>query len=239
MPNDDRSVTCVALPSESRVSRIYETMHLADAFEVRLPHGAITDPESLARFALSQQAPWVAGLMRVRDTLVAGFGLKTAKQLQDPAATGGDKRIHIFKVYETGTHEVVKADQKCGKCLPGASRGRDQHMLARADRRPGTGLRLGRRAEVRGKPAPRLPGLGAAPHAHRRRAKRLLRDSVDRRALPQPAGALLHPAHRPVSSLDRAIDAAQGGACRVADRHAFIDVTGRRDSASAPAAACP
>jgi len=107
MPNDDRSVTCVALPSESRVSRIYETMHLADAFEVRLPHGAITDPESLARFALSQQAPWVAGLMRLRDTLVAGFGLKTAKQLQDPATTGGDKRIHIFKVYETGTHEVL------------------------------------------------------------------------------------------------------------------------------------
>jgi hypothetical protein len=111
MHNNDGSVTCVALPSESRVSRIYETTNLADAFEVRLPKGAITDPELLARFVLSQQAPWVAGLMRVRDALVAGFGLKTSKQLQAPAASsvvsGSDKRIHIFKVYETSTHEIL------------------------------------------------------------------------------------------------------------------------------------
>lgn len=106
MHNNDGAVTCVTLPGESRVSRIYETTHLADAFEVRLPQGdAITDPESLARFVLSHQAPWVAGLMRVRDVLVAGFGIKTSKQLQ--AAAASSERIYIFKVYETGPHEIL------------------------------------------------------------------------------------------------------------------------------------
>jgi len=104
---NDGSVTCVALPRESRVCRIYETTHLADAFEIRLPEGAITDPELLAQFVLLRQAPWVSGLVRVRDALVAGFGLKTAKQLRGRAASGSDKRIGIFKVYETSTHEVL------------------------------------------------------------------------------------------------------------------------------------
>lgn len=111
MHGNDGSITCVALPRESRVSRIYETTHLADAFEIRLPKGAISDPELLARFVLSQQAPWAAGLMRIRDTLVAGFGLKTAKQLLGPAASsaasGSNKRIHIFRIYETSTHEIL------------------------------------------------------------------------------------------------------------------------------------
>jgi hypothetical protein len=111
MHGNEDSISCVALPRESRVSGIYETTHLADAFEIRLPQGAITDPELLARFVLSQQAPWVGGLMRVRDALVAGFGLKTSKQLLAPAASsaapGSDKRIHLFKIYETGTHEIL------------------------------------------------------------------------------------------------------------------------------------
>jgi len=103
MHGNNGSVTCVALPSESRVSRIYPTTHLADAFETRLPKGAISDPELIARFVLGQQAPWVAGLMQVRDAIVARFGIKTSKQL----LTGGDKRIHLFKIYETGPHEIL------------------------------------------------------------------------------------------------------------------------------------
>lgn len=111
MHNNDSSVTCVALPSESRVSGFYATPDLADAYAIRLPMNAITDPEGLARFVLSQQAPWVAGLMRIRDALVAGFGLKTAKQLQAPAAAdaaaSSDRRVGIFKIYETGSREIL------------------------------------------------------------------------------------------------------------------------------------
>jgi len=107
MPDTHWSIASVAIPSESRVSRSYATTDLADAFAIRLPKDAITDPELLARFLFSQQAPWVAGLMRIRDTLVAGFGLKTSGQLRSPAASRSDKRISIFKIYEKGTHEIL------------------------------------------------------------------------------------------------------------------------------------
>ncbi|SDD21216.1 Protein of unknown function [Variovorax sp. CF079] len=108
MHDEDWSVACVALPGESRVARAYATTDLADAYAVRLPNDAITDPELLARFLFSQQAPWIAGLMRIRDALVAGFGLKTSGQLKGPSAgSRNDKRISIFKIYEKGTHEIL------------------------------------------------------------------------------------------------------------------------------------
>jgi hypothetical protein len=65
--HDDWSVASVALPRESRVAQAYATTDLADAYAIRLPEDAITDPELLARFLFSQQAPWAAGLMRIRD----------------------------------------------------------------------------------------------------------------------------------------------------------------------------
>ena len=107
MQHDDWSVNCVALPGESRVNGFYETTDLADAYAIRLPLDAITDPELLARFIFGQQAPWVAKLMRVRDALVAGFGIKTSRQLQNPAASGSSKRIGIFKIYETSAQEIL------------------------------------------------------------------------------------------------------------------------------------
>jgi hypothetical protein len=131
MRSNDSSVTCVAVPDESRVARFYATTNLADAYAIRLPKGAVADPELLARFIFSQQAPWMSGLMRIRDTLVAGLGLKTAKQLQGLAAahaasdaasvgtsvatavatsvatSGRDERIGLFKNYEIHKHEIV------------------------------------------------------------------------------------------------------------------------------------
>ena len=82
---------------------IYETKDLADAYAIRLPKNTITDPEQLARFLFSHQAPWVALLMKLRDALVARFGIKTAEQLQNSSG----ERIGIFKIYEMGMHEIV------------------------------------------------------------------------------------------------------------------------------------
>lgn len=107
MRNDNWLVSSVALPAESRVNGFYQTTDLADAYTIRLPQDAITDPELLARFIFGQQAPWVATLMRLRDALVAGFGLKTSRQLQNPAAFGVGKRVGIFKIYETHAHEIL------------------------------------------------------------------------------------------------------------------------------------
>src|SRR5437764_15399861 len=74
-------VTRVSLPPESRIAKAYASTNLADAYSIELPSGASTNPELLARFIFSHQAPWISSLISVRDAIVARFGLKTAKQL--------------------------------------------------------------------------------------------------------------------------------------------------------------
>ncbi|MFT4435395.1 DUF2867 domain-containing protein [Caballeronia sp. 15715] len=107
MQNPNVSVTSVALPSGSRVTRMYEHPNLADAYTIRLPDNATTDPELLARFMFSHQAAWVAKLLRVRDALVAGFGLKTAKRLAESARSEQDKHVSIFRIYERSVDEII------------------------------------------------------------------------------------------------------------------------------------
>ena len=107
MQNPNVSVTSVALPSSSRVTRMYAHPNLADAYTIRLPDNATTDPELLARFMFSHQAAWVGKLLRVRDALVAGFGLKTAKRLEESARSEHDKHVSIFRIYERTVDEII------------------------------------------------------------------------------------------------------------------------------------
>lgn len=99
-------VSRVPVPREARVADVYPSPDLADAYATRLPEGATADPEALARFLFAGQPRWIAGLLRLRDLLVAGFGLKTAQSLQAPRP-GGPPRIGIFRVYATHENEVV------------------------------------------------------------------------------------------------------------------------------------
>ena len=107
MQIDNYAVTPVALPVESGVSQLYKVMSLADAYAIQLPKGTTTNPELLARFIFSQQSPWISGLMKVRDALVAGFGLKTSGQLMKADSLAKTNRIGIFKVYSTSAHEII------------------------------------------------------------------------------------------------------------------------------------
>ena len=107
MSKNQDPVSPVALPPASRISRCYASTDLADAYSIRLPHGASTDPETLARFIFAQQPRWVGRLMGLRDLLVASFGLKTSAQLQNPAAAGQHPRVGIFRIYETRPNEIV------------------------------------------------------------------------------------------------------------------------------------
>lgn len=107
MSTEKHAVTPVALPAESEVSRIYKSMNLADAYSIPLPDGTSASPELLARFIFSQQAPWITGLMKVRDALVAGFGLKTSNRLTSLGTEDMAKRIGIFKIYSTTKHEII------------------------------------------------------------------------------------------------------------------------------------
>jgi hypothetical protein len=101
------SVTAIALPVDSAVTRFYPSTDLADAYAIALPGGASTDPEQLARFIFAQQPNWIGMLTRLRDLLVAGFGLKTAGQLAKYAANNPQQRVGIFKIYARSGHEIV------------------------------------------------------------------------------------------------------------------------------------
>jgi len=107
MSSEHHRVTPVALPTESRIARAYESVNLADSYSIQLPAGTSANPELLARFIFSQQAPWISGLMKVRDALVAGFGLKTAKHLTSLGSEPKANRVGLFKIYSTTATEIV------------------------------------------------------------------------------------------------------------------------------------
>jgi len=100
-------VTPVALPSHSGIAHIYKSVNLADAFAIRLPADASSDPDLLARFIFSHQPSWIGRLTKVRDTIVACFGLKTAKHLASLANDAKANRVGIFKIYSTHETEIV------------------------------------------------------------------------------------------------------------------------------------
>jgi hypothetical protein len=107
MPIEFTSATPVTLPAQSGVTRLYPSVHLADAFAIRLPGDASTDPDVLARFIFAHQPAWVGGLMRVRDLVVARFGLKTGKHLATLGQGAAAGRVGIFRVYSTSESEIV------------------------------------------------------------------------------------------------------------------------------------
>ena len=110
MQTSNYTVTPVALPAESGVCQLYKATNLADAYAVPLPEGTSTNPELLARFIFAQQSPWISGLMRVRDALVARFGLKTSGQLMKADGLASANRIGLFKIYNRSTHEIIMGE---------------------------------------------------------------------------------------------------------------------------------
>ena len=100
-------VTPVSLPPESGIAKTYASPNLADAYTIELPCGASVDPELLARFIFSQQAPWVSSLMAVRDAVVGRFGLKTAKQLMSLETESKTGRVGFFRILGTSPIEIV------------------------------------------------------------------------------------------------------------------------------------
>ena len=100
-------VLSAPLPVQSAIKHAYKTMHLADAFSVRLPPSASTDPEVLARFIFSHQPAWIGRLTKIRDAIVAPLGLKTATHLRTLADTGNAKRVGIFRIYSTSATEII------------------------------------------------------------------------------------------------------------------------------------
>jgi len=107
MPSKLTLVEQVALHPQSAVVSAFESVNLADAFSIQLPSDASVNPDVLARFIFSVQPYWIAALTNVRDAIVAGFGLKTARQLATLSGDVTARRIGIFKVYGTSDTEIV------------------------------------------------------------------------------------------------------------------------------------
>ena len=107
MPSELTLVKPVALPAQSAVATVYESMNLADAFAIQLPFGTSSDPDVLWRFLILQQPSWIGWLTNVRDAIVACFGLKTAKHLATLSGEANADRIGIFKVYGKSETEIV------------------------------------------------------------------------------------------------------------------------------------
>ena len=107
MQDASPQVTSAALPAHGRIAGFYATTHLADAYGVALPGAASRDPEQLARFLFAQQPAWIHQLMKVRDALVGGLGLKTASQLQRTESGAPSQRVGIFKIYERHPDEII------------------------------------------------------------------------------------------------------------------------------------
>ena len=97
----------VALPTRSRIAGLYAGADLADAFAIDLPRGTTHDIEALTRFMLGKQALWFRLLNGVRDVAVAGFGIKTSRQLRQGPVGDGVTRIYIFRVYEIAGNEAI------------------------------------------------------------------------------------------------------------------------------------
>lgn len=93
-----------ALPADSLIAGLYVGADLADAFVIALPAECTQDMRVLANALLAQPAPWVTALMRLRDGIVAPFGLKTSRHLRTKP---GGERIGIFKVYTVTDTELV------------------------------------------------------------------------------------------------------------------------------------
>ena len=107
MPGKLTRAEQVALPSQSAVATAFKSVNLADAFLIRLPSDASMNPDVLARFIFSVQPSWIGALTNVRDAIVAGFGLKTAKRLATLSGDATASRIGIFRVFGTDETEVV------------------------------------------------------------------------------------------------------------------------------------
>jgi len=106
MSNKYHRVTVVSVPPESRIAQAYPTTDLADAYSAELPPEASNNPELLARFIFGLPSPVTDFLLKIRDALVVGFGLKTAKDMSSSTKEVAG-RIGIFRIYNISETEIV------------------------------------------------------------------------------------------------------------------------------------
>jgi hypothetical protein len=106
-PGPRRGVREVPPPAESGVASWFGA-DLADAFAVPVDAADVAkDMDSLARSTLGDPAPWIRLLLGLRDTLVAGFGVKTTQEVRRAAIADNAERIDFFRVLARSDRELI------------------------------------------------------------------------------------------------------------------------------------
>ena len=104
----------VAFPSESRLAPDLALATYSDAFEAPLARADLTASQIAAR-SLGQTPAWANAMLRLRDAIVRGFGLKTVGRLDQrltQAAKGAatpqpGEAFSIFQVMSADDDELV------------------------------------------------------------------------------------------------------------------------------------
>ena len=102
------SVREVPPPPESGVASWFDAADLADAFAVPVDAADVAKGmDSLARSTLGDPAPWIRLLLGLRDTLVAGFGVKTTQEVRRAAIADNAERIDFFRILARSDRELI------------------------------------------------------------------------------------------------------------------------------------
>jgi hypothetical protein len=94
-------------PAESGVASWFDA-DLADAFAVPIAAADMAKGlDNLARSALGDPAPWIRLLLGLRDALVAGFRVKTTREVRRAAIADKAERIDFFRILARTDRELI------------------------------------------------------------------------------------------------------------------------------------
>ena len=96
---------------DSLIADLYAGADLLDAYAIALPPDIFDDIGHLANAALARPALWFRGLIRLRDLAVAGFGVKTSRQLRAEARAASGDHIDFFPVRSRSKRELIVGEE--------------------------------------------------------------------------------------------------------------------------------
>ncbi len=101
-------VTSVPLPTSSSLCNPSAPYDYADSYSAVLPDSSMTATDAAWEF-FGQAPRWVGTLMRMRNSLVSLFGLKTGRgeQSVERRALAPGQKVGLFRIYSASPTEVI------------------------------------------------------------------------------------------------------------------------------------
>ena len=106
------SVRAVPPPNGGKLSPLYKSAYLVDAFAVTLPPSSNAySPHALARAVFCEPPAWFAWLLWIRDQVMAVFRVKRSTDMQAAAAAKGVETISVFPILSQTKNEIVVGEK--------------------------------------------------------------------------------------------------------------------------------